>query len=92
LLANLLPGLRDLRGPLTVGYMWLLILWLLFADDVPRERPRNNDVVAKLFDLGDLVGPTVVLGAVSFIAYMIGLFTLLESPRATMGRTLEYSW
>jgi hypothetical protein len=78
LLANLLPGLRDLRGPLTVGYMWLLNLWILFADDVPRERPSNNGVVAKLFDLGDLVGPTVVLGAVSFVAYMIGSFLFLN--------------
>jgi hypothetical protein len=88
LLANLLPGIRDLRGPLTVGYMWLLNLWLLFADDVPRERPSNNDVVAKLFDLGNLVGATVVLAAVSFVAYMIGSL-LFVNPE---GRLWEAFW
>jgi hypothetical protein len=78
-LANLLPGLRDLRGPLAVGYMWLLVLWLFFADNVPRERPNDDGAFAKLFDLGELLGPAVILGAVSFAAYMIGSFLFLDT-------------
>jgi hypothetical protein len=55
-LANLPPGLRDLRGYLAVGYTWLLALWLLSAN-VPHERPYRCGVPAKLFGLGDLLGP-----------------------------------
>jgi hypothetical protein len=81
-LASLLPGLRDLRGPLAVGYTWLIVLWLFFADKVPHERPANGNAIAKLFDLGDLLGPTVVLAAVSFVAYMLGSFMFLDTGGA----------
>jgi hypothetical protein len=82
MLASLLPGFRDLRGPLAVGYTWLLILWLLFADHLPHDRPSGNGALAKLFDLGGLLGPTVVLGVVSFVAYLIGSFgfSIPEAP------------
>jgi hypothetical protein len=91
MLANLLPGLRDLRGPLAVGYTWILVLWLLFADHLPRERSESSGAMGKLFDLGDLLGPTVILAVVSFVAYMIGSFLSLD-PRGPVWRTVRNLW
>ncbi len=34
MLASLLPGLRDLRAPLTAGYVLLLAIYLAFADEL----------------------------------------------------------
>jgi hypothetical protein len=88
--ANLLPGFRDLRGPLAVGYMWLLALWLLFADYVPRKRPASSGLAANLFDLGHFLGPTLTLGVVSFMAYLLGSFLFFD-PRGAIMR-LPLSW
>jgi hypothetical protein len=35
LISNLLPGLRDLRTPLAVGYLWLVALWLALHKYLP---------------------------------------------------------
>jgi hypothetical protein len=78
LLASLLPGLRKLRTPLAVGYLWLLVTWLLSADKVPRIRPEGGGLVSALFDLQILLGQGAVLAAVSFVAYLIG--ALLSLP------------
>lgn len=70
ILSNALPGLRDLRGPVVAGYMWLLFGWLLWA---PQFDERSASNFRKTFydlqqDLGDL--GTVV--ALSVCAYLIG--------------------
>lgn len=71
LLANLLPGLRDVRAPLSTGCIWLLTLWLILEDRVPTSRQAHG-VWASLYRLGDLIGPAGVLAAGSFLAYLIG--------------------
>jgi hypothetical protein len=78
LLASLLPGLREVRTPLAVGYLWLLVTWLQFADRVPRLRPEGGRLVPALFDLENLLGHGAVLAAASFLAYLIG--ALLSLP------------
>jgi hypothetical protein len=78
MLASLLPGLRDVRTPLAVGYLWLLILWLWLADRVPRTKPADDGLVARLFDLQDILGATVALACLSFVAYVLG--ALLTIP------------
>lgn len=72
MLASLLPGLRDIRTPLTVGYLWLLVLWYFFGEKIPDKRPTGNGIVARLFDLHAALGVTAALGALSFIAYLLG--------------------
>lgn len=78
MLASLLPGLRDVRTPLTVGYLWLVVAWLIWADDVPRQRPDGDGIIARAFDLGELVGPAASIAALSFAAYLLGV--LLTVP------------
>jgi hypothetical protein len=71
MLANLLPGLRDVRAPLSAGCIWLLTLWLVLGDRVP-TRQQADGVWASLYRLGDLIGPAGVLASGSFLAYLIG--------------------
>ncbi|MDJ0466791.1 hypothetical protein [Streptomyces sp. H27-C3] len=71
MLANLLPGLRDVRAPLSAGCIWLLTLWLLLGDRVPTEQQARG-VWASLYRLGGLIGPAGILASGSFLAYLIG--------------------
>lgn len=79
MLASLLPGLRDVRVPLTVGYLWLLNAWLWFSGCLP-ENPPKSGLAGRAVDLGELVGPAGVLAAVSFGAYVVGALLLLPGP------------
>jgi hypothetical protein len=73
MLASLLPGLRDLRTPLAVGYLWLIGLWMIIgepvittADDMPQGPFRAAYLIA------GTLGASVVLAALSFAAYLVG--------------------
>jgi len=86
LLTSLLPGLRELRTPLAIGYVWLLNCWLAFADIIPRTRPPEGALKA-IWDLGTALGATTVLAAISFTAYMIG--SVLEiNPQGPIGKEM----
>jgi hypothetical protein len=79
MLTNLLPGFRDLRTPLTVGYIWLLALWLLLEPVLPIEAEDTHDgPIHSLFELSSVVGSTVVLAGVSVIAYLLGTILFLR--------------
>jgi hypothetical protein len=70
-LTNVLPGLRDVRAPLSAGFIWLVTLWLLLEDRVP-TRHEASGVWASLYRLGAVIGTTGVLAAGTFLAYLIG--------------------
>src|SRR5690554_6799109 len=89
MLASLLPGLRDVRTPLTVGYLWLVLLYLWFADRLPHERPDGDGVLSRLFDLSAFVGLSVTLAATSFVAYLVGALTTIPTPQL---RELRKRW
>jgi hypothetical protein len=72
LLASLLPGIRELRTPLAIGYLWLINAWILFAEDLPKTRPQDGELVAAIWDLAASVGITATLAAVTFGAFIIG--------------------
>jgi hypothetical protein len=82
---NLLPGLRELRAPLAAGYLWLVALWLSLGRMgwLPTKRPPGNGEVARLWDLGGALGKTVVLAAVTFVAYLIGSFVEMNPDGRT---------
>jgi hypothetical protein len=70
LITQLLPGLRDIRGPLIAGYLWLFTSWLLFADLLPKR--GDADVYAHAFEAGNALGRVGLLAAISVGAYLFG--------------------
>src|SRR3954447_24050591 len=89
ILANALPGFRDMRAPLTAGYMWLVFAWLLLRPNLDR-RP-SSEVAATLFDLGQDAGRIWVAIAVGTVAYLAGSVSLavsglLRGPKVVVRR------
>ena len=70
MLANALPGFRDLRGPLIAGYLWLLFAWLLFEPNTDYRPP--DGVGAAAYDLAQEIGPIALAIALSVAAYLTG--------------------
>jgi hypothetical protein len=87
-LASLLPGLRDVRTPLTVGYLWLVIGWVAVGDvRWLTDRPAEEGIVSQLFDIQTVIGRGAALAALSFLAYLLG--ALLTIPlEGRIGRVL----
>ena len=74
--ATLLPGLRELRGPLTVGYAWALALYFVVHAWLPESSAKTKKQFEVLYDLQDLVGRAGVGVAASLIAYLFGGATI----------------
>jgi hypothetical protein len=72
-LASLLPGLRDFRTPLATGYLWVVALWLILHDWVPKTVEQATGPIRSLYELSSLLGTTVTLAAISFVAYLLGV-------------------
>jgi hypothetical protein len=74
-LTNLLPGFRELRTPLAVGWTWLVAVWLLTWNAIP---PRNHatGIELRLYQLSASLGTAKVLVIGAFVAYLVG--SLLE--------------
>lgn len=70
ILASALPGFRDLRAPLTAGYLWLVLLWVVIKPDLA-TRP-TNEIAGAIWDLGKAAGPIWVGLAVGIAAYLVG--------------------
>lgn len=79
MLASLLPGLRDVRTPLATGYLWLLALWFLLHDVLPKTVETASGPIKALFELGAWLGSAAVLAAISFAAYLIGCLVTTNS-------------
>jgi hypothetical protein len=79
-LASLLPGLRDLRNPLTAGLLLLATLYVLLASSVERvhEQARIGDGLQSLSDRLGERGWTVIAAVV---AYLLGSIYLTVSRR-----------
>jgi hypothetical protein len=56
MLSSILPGLRDVRVPLTAGYLWLLGLWLLFGDRVAAIEKHPPAPISGLLHLAANLG------------------------------------
>jgi hypothetical protein len=69
ILANALPGFRDLRAPLIAGYMWLLFAWLWASPDLDR---LSTGIGGSLHDLSQRAGPIWTGLAASVAAYLVG--------------------
>jgi hypothetical protein len=83
-LSSVLPGLREIRGPLVAGYLWLANGWLLFGGSLP-ERDEST-LVHRVYEIGDALS-VVGLAAVSAVAaYLVG--SLLDSAIRVAARAL----
>lgn len=71
MLANLLPGLREVRAPLAAGYVLLLTLWLAFGDSLPAESEATG-IYAAMLALGGAVTAIGLAAIVSGAAYLLG--------------------
>lgn len=88
LLSHVLPGLRDLRAPLSAGFAWLgLLVWSLsdwFVE--PARLPTPH--LQRLHDWLVTWPTTAQLGVAAFLAYLLGMFSIsvTETARAWAGR------
>lgn len=71
MLANLLPGLRDLRAPLSAGFLLMLALWIAFYPELPSRSPRSG-FWSTVFAIEELISPAGLGVALSFAAYLLG--------------------
>jgi hypothetical protein len=72
MIAALLPGIRDLRVPLANGSLWLTAIWLLFGAHIP-PADTENALISQVYNLSDWVGGPASVGALGFIAYLVGV-------------------
>lgn len=79
MLASLLPGLRDVRTPLAVGFLWFFTIWLFFGDRLLDQLPADSPVRTNLLDLSNFFGAGVILTALSFAAYLFGAVVTLDT-------------
>jgi hypothetical protein len=75
MISRILPGLRHVRTPLIVGYMWFAAVWLMLHDRFPTESEAKARYPA--FDsLLDFAGSTGTVVVLSFVAYLVGSLNL----------------
>jgi hypothetical protein len=90
MLANLLPGIREIRTPLATGYIWLLTFWLWIPQHF-KDVPPTTGVPGDIARIAHYSGRVGVAVALSFIAYLIGALSGIFN--ATLTRIGSYiSW
>lgn len=72
MLTTLLPGVRDIRTPLTVGYMWFLVLWLAIGHRLPTPS-RATGALADIYRISHAASPAGTAVAVGVAAYVAGI-------------------
>ena len=92
MLASILPGLREVRTPLAVGYLWLLNLWLWWGNKLPRQAPEDSEwsAASRIFELSGWLGKGATVAAVSFAAYLLGSLILLPYTPSRFGPVTGY--
>lgn len=90
MLANILPGLREIRAPLAAGYLWFVTAWVLLEDrvDTASAGPGSVDALSRL---KESLGPGAVGVAVTFVAYVIGALWEPVAERLAEGAWLVRS-
>lgn len=79
MLAQLLPGLRQVRTPFASGLLLVVLAWLLFADNIRRD--EHEALFASIDALGSALKSLGVGFSVTLGAYLIGAaFEALWTP------------
>jgi hypothetical protein len=85
MLANLLPGFRDLRAPLAAGYLWLAAIWVWFAHVLPSSPNEATGFLKRVYELAGAAGRPAIGIALSFTAYLLGVLMT-----EIVGRILQF--
>lgn len=83
MLASLLPGLRDVRTPLTVGYLWLVLAWFWWSEGLASAL-NESEVGDRVRELAEAFGTASVVAALSFVAYLLGAVLTLSTDRGLL--------
>jgi hypothetical protein len=78
MLTNLLPGLRELRTPLAVGWTLLAALWVGVGTFLP-DKDKATGLLLSVYRVGNGLGRATVLGTLAFIAYLVGSLAELNA-------------
>jgi hypothetical protein len=70
-LANVMPGFRELRAPLAAGYLWLVWAWLVWGDTLP-TRKEVTGPLDRLYELEPVVSDLGRAVIASVAAYIVG--------------------
>lgn len=90
MIAQMLPGFRDVRTPLITGYLWLTSAWILFGMPVPTGA-ETTGVLGSLNALTKFLSPAVSVIVLSFVAYVLGVLASPDSERFLRpGRIIVY--
>lgn len=89
MLANILPGFRELRTPLIAGYLWLTVVWIAVGG--ADYHPSGSKLGRAIESLARFGGRGEVLAAMSLAAYMIGILStsLAQAMLNALGRMAE---
>lgn len=96
MLAQILPGFRDFRTPLITGYLWLVVVWIIFGQPLPSPETRHG-LVGLINAASSYLSPAAYLAVLSFVAYTVGILLAVNVTRATgliymFGFNSERSW
>ena len=84
MLANLLPGVRELRVPFTTGAIYLLSLYILLFG-ILRLMHFELDMMVWIAPYVDTFGAPVLLSVLGFVAYLVGILM----PQSSEGMRIK---
>jgi hypothetical protein len=73
-LANLVPGLRELRAPLAAGFLWIVVAWFAVVGEWPTAG-SSDALPQRLEDARDFLGAPAAAAVLAFVAYLVGSVT-----------------
>jgi hypothetical protein len=82
MLLSFLPGLREARVPLAIGYTWILTVWIISEQSLPKPNPKDPGTLGQLHELYEFLGKGVSLTAFGFALYVFGCCHLASLPSA----------
>ena len=84
MLANVLPGLRELRAPLAAGYLWLLLGWMALGHKLPTSTEKKPDGLERLYQLEPVISSIGLAVVASVVAYVVG--SIVIDVQTAVGR------
>lgn len=85
-LSSVLPGLREVRAALVAGWLYLLLIWLWFADDV--RALDDEGIFARIVEAATAAGTVAAVVVASIAAFLVGSL-VNEALRVLIGRRFE---